>query len=72
MSFTVAFEVNPSNLRTFHNFQMFAKDNTNDGYLIAIRELMLKAIILDTLINQEQKDGIERKDRKENKEELYD
>ena len=71
MSFTVAFRVNNSNLRVFHNFKHFAENCTNNSYLQAIRELMLKSTILDTLITQEMKDGIERENRKKDKEELY-
>jgi hypothetical protein len=70
MSFTVAFRVTDSNLRVFHHFKEFAKDKCNDNYLQTIRELLLKATILDKLIEGE-KDGLEGKDRKLNKEELY-
>lgn len=71
MSFVVAFRVNNPNLRIFNNFKNYARDNTGDNYLLAIRDLMLKASILEMYLQQVDKDGIEGKSGIKNKEELY-
>jgi len=61
--FTVKYRATNPNLTTFNEFKEYALKYTDDNYIVAIRELLEKAKILENIY-----DGFERKSGKQNKE----
>ena len=61
--FTVKYRATDPNLTTFEDFKNYALKYTDDNYIVAIRELLNKAKILERVYN-----GFERTSRKQNKE----
>ena len=65
-SFNVKFEKNEWNWKTFEDFKSYAKENTDNNYLAAIRQLLLTNKLLKIVVENEQRnERIKKENRKQ-------